>query len=86
MDSEFGPTQTVNADPENRSTMPNKRPNPPENEISWRTEELGPEMRRKLFEKLVPSASPGSRRDGPAPANKDEQHSERAKAPKQSRK
>jgi hypothetical protein len=43
--------------------VPNKRPDPPEPEISWRTEELGPETRRRLFEKLVPSARPASGRD-----------------------
>jgi hypothetical protein len=63
--------------------MPNKRSNTPDLEISWRTEELGPEMRRKLFEKLVPSASPGVKRDGPAPSGKDPKHSERPTGPKQ---
>jgi hypothetical protein len=66
--------------------MPNKRPSAPEEEISWRTEELGPEMRRRLFEKVLPSASPGIRREGPAPTVKDGKHSDRPKAPKQGRK
>jgi hypothetical protein len=62
--------------------MPNKRPNLPEQEISWRTEELGLEMRRKLFEKLVPSAGPGSRCEVPAAADKDAKQSERPKGTK----
>ena len=66
--------------------MPNKRPSLPENEISWRTEELGPEMRRKLFEKMMPSASSSSRREGPAPSGKDTKHIERPKGPKPARK
>ncbi len=66
--------------------MPNKRPNLPDQEISWRTEELGPEMRRKLFEKMMPSASPSTRREGPAPAGKDAKQSERPKGTKPGRK
>ena len=27
-------------------------------DISWRTKELGPEMRRELFEKVFPSRAP----------------------------
>ena len=66
--------------------MPNKRPKLPDQEISWRTEELGPEMRRKLFEKMMPSASASFRREGPAPAAKDAKHSERPKGTKPGRK
>ena len=66
--------------------MPNKRPNLPEDEISWRTEELGPEMRRKLFEKMMPSASASTRREGPVPPGKDAKPSERPKGPKPGRK
>lgn len=66
--------------------MPNKRISAPDDDISWRTKELGPEMRRRLFEKVLPSASPGARREGPAPPTKDSKHSERPKGPKPSRK
>lgn len=72
--------------------MPNKRISAPDDDISWRTRELGPEMRRKLFEKVLPSgkvlpsASPGASREGPAPSVKDSKPSERPKGPKQSRK
>ncbi len=69
--------------------MSNKPPNAPEDEISWRTVELGPEMRRRLFEKVLPSASPGVRREGPAPTtknDKDDRRDERSKRPKHSRK
>lgn len=63
--------------------MPNNRSNTPDLEISWRTEELGPEMRRRLFEKLVPCARPGVKREGPAPSDNDPKHSERPRGPKQ---
>ena len=65
--------------------MPNKRQNA-DLEISWRTEELGPEMRRKLFEKVMPSAKPSAGRDGPMPPGKEPKSSERPKGPRQSRK
>jgi hypothetical protein len=65
--------------------MPNKRgQNSADQEISWRTEELGPEMRRRLFEKLIPSGDPARRRDGPAAPGKDPQHSERPNGPRAS--
>ena len=66
--------------------MPNKRHTPPDLEISWRTRELGPEMRRRLFEKVIPSTRAAAARDGPAtvPPGKDPKHIERPKGPKQS--
>ncbi|HWI82315.1 hypothetical protein [Ramlibacter sp.] len=62
--------------------MPSKRPEPPPDlEISWRTEELGPETRRRLFEKLVPSGRPGAQRDGP-PLAKEPKQGGRGDGPK----
>jgi hypothetical protein len=61
--------------------MVTKRPEPPEQEISWRTEELGPETRRRLFEKLVPSARPGVARARPA-GKPNDPNASRPKAPK----
>jgi len=43
----------------------------PEIDISWRTKELGPEMRRELFEKVFPSrASRKTSPDHPTPSGK----------------
>jgi len=60
--------------------MPHDRDDP-ELDISWRTRELGPKLRRKLFNKVMPVARA---EDGPAPtpSRKDTQHSERPKTPK----
>jgi hypothetical protein len=38
---------------------------PAELDISWRTRELGPEMRRALFKKVAPMVKLASERDGP---------------------
>jgi len=56
----------------------------PELDISWRTRELGPKLRRKLFNKVMPMAR---REDGPAPPSprKNPQHSERPKGDKPGR-
>ena len=64
--------------------MPFKRPDPPL-EISWRTRELGPEARRRLFEQLVPSGRQDASgrkepaRDGPRPGSKEPKSVDRSK-------
>jgi hypothetical protein len=54
-------------------------------DISWRTRELGPQMRKKLFEKVVPSGGrSGSPSDKPwpPPAGKDQKQSEKSRPDK----
>ena len=43
----------------------NKRVDNPQLEISWRTTELGPELRRALFTKAHPSIKLAGAKDGP---------------------
>jgi hypothetical protein len=50
---------------------------------SWRTRELGPDLRRQLFEKLVPSAG-GKTGDRPGATGKEPKQSDKDK--KQTRK
>jgi hypothetical protein len=57
----------------------------PELDISWRTRELGPKLRRKLFNKVMPTARQEDRPAPTSPRKDDPQHSERPKAPKQGR-
>jgi hypothetical protein len=45
-------------------------PNDTEHDISWRTRELGPEMRRKMFEKLVPSGGRDTPKQSEHPKDK----------------
>ena len=46
-------------------------------EISWRTEELGPETRRRLFEKVLPSPRPAAARQAAPPEPREPVHNER---------
>ena len=52
-------------------------------EISWRTEELGPETRRRLFEQVLPSHRPAAARQPAAPEARDLVHSERPQRTKE---
>ena len=55
-------------------------------DLSWRTRELGPDLRRQLFEKLVPSAGgkpgdrPGAMGKEPKQGDKDKEQTGKKKA------
>jgi hypothetical protein len=55
----------------------------PDFEISWRTEELGPETRRRLFEQVLPSRRAAAARTAAAPEAREVAHSERPQRTKE---
>lgn len=60
--------------------MPNGYPGRTDlQDLSWRTRELGPDLRRQLFEKLVPSG-PGSKpSDRPGATGREPKHGDNFK-------
>lgn len=72
MDSPEYPTQYTLRLSDHQRVPRNAKPTDDLQDLSWRTRELGPELRRKLFEKVLPQSSPhATPSDGPTERRQD---------------